>query len=162
MALPFGDPPLVSTRLSLITNKIMPSTASYGKTISAFRLFSEHFGKGIRIFIRSTDFLLNQTIEDSYTSSLTVEPLSFGLRVAERSRRPPDSRSACSSTSPLARLRLERTASVFSKSFTLYQCPVVRFSPLELAVLVQKLSRGAKRARAFLMPSGATRAHGPL
>ncbi len=65
-----------------------------------------------------TTLLLNQTTEDSYTSSLAVEFLPFGLSVAERRRRPPDSRSACSSTSPLARLRLERTASVFSKSFT--------------------------------------------
>jgi hypothetical protein len=62
---------------------------------------------------------LNQTTEDSYTSSLAVEPLPFSLSAAERRRRPPDSRSACSSTSPLARLRLERTASVFSQSFTL-------------------------------------------
>ena len=71
---------------------------------------------------------LNQTTEDSYTSSLAVEPLPFGLSGAERKRRPPDSRPACSSTSPLARLRLERTVSVYSKSFTLSQCPVVRFS----------------------------------
>jgi len=62
---------------------------------------------------------INQTTEDSYTSSLAVELLPFGLSAAERRRRPPDSRSACSSTSPLARLRLERTASVFSQSFTL-------------------------------------------
>ena len=48
---------------------------------------------------------LNQTTKDSYTFSLAVELLPFGLSKAERSRRPPASRPACSSTSPLARLR---------------------------------------------------------
>ena len=37
----------------------------------------------------SPHFELNQTTEDSYTFSLAVEPLPFGLSVAERSRRPP-------------------------------------------------------------------------
>jgi hypothetical protein len=64
MALPYGDPPLVSTGLSPIINKIMASTASYGKTISASRIFSEHFGKGIRIFIRSTDLMCNSQAAD--------------------------------------------------------------------------------------------------
>jgi hypothetical protein len=50
-------PPLLHKRL-LTTEKIMPATASYGKTIAASRLLSEHFGKEIRIFIGSTDFLL--------------------------------------------------------------------------------------------------------
>jgi hypothetical protein len=39
---------------------------------------------------------LNRTTKDSYTFSLTVEPFPFGLSVAQRSRRPPDSRLACS------------------------------------------------------------------
>jgi hypothetical protein len=68
---------------------------------------------------------LNRTTEDSYTSSLAVESFPFGLSVAQRSRRLPDPLVACSSTSPLARLRSERTAGVFSRSFILYQCPVV-------------------------------------
>src|SRR5215813_712701 len=55
-------------------------------------------------------------------------PSPFGLSVAQRSRRPPDSRLVCSSTSPLARLRSERTVSVFSICATLYQCHVFRFS----------------------------------
>src|SRR5262245_38687329 len=75
---------------------------------------------------------LNQTTEDSYTSSLAVEPFPFGLSVAKRSRRSPDSRLACSSTSPLTRLRSERTASVFSTCVTLCQCSVVRFSRAEV------------------------------
>jgi hypothetical protein len=62
---------------------------------------------------------LNQTTEDSYTFSLAVEPLPFGLSGAERSRRPPESCPACSSTSQPVRLRSERTAGVFSKSY----CP---------------------------------------
>jgi tetratricopeptide (TPR) repeat protein len=52
---------------------------------------------------------LNQTTEDSYTSSLAVEPLPFGLSVAERSRRPANPRVTHSSTPPLPRLRSERT-----------------------------------------------------
>src|SRR4029453_7127685 len=68
------------------------------------------------------DASLNRTTEDSYTSSLAVEPFLFGLSVAQRSRRLPNPRLACSSTSPLARLCSERTAGVFSKSFILYQC----------------------------------------
>src|SRR5215813_8803083 len=78
---------------------------------------------------------LNQPTEDSYTFSLAVEPSPFGLSVAERSRRPSALRHRRSSTSPLARLRSERTASVFSKSSAVYQCPVVRFRKLACTVL---------------------------
>ena len=53
MALPFGDPPLVSTRLSPIMNKIMPSTASYGKTISASRSFLSISARGYESLLDS-------------------------------------------------------------------------------------------------------------
>jgi hypothetical protein len=71
---------------------------------------------------------LNQSIEDSYTFSLAVELLPSSLSIGQRSRKPLNSSPVYSSTSQLEQLTLKRTASEFSKSFTLYLCPVVRFS----------------------------------
>jgi DNA invertase Pin-like site-specific DNA recombinase len=50
---------------------------------------------------------LNRTTRDSYTSSLAVDSVALGLNISEQNRRPPDLRLACSSSSPLARLRSE-------------------------------------------------------
>jgi hypothetical protein len=43
---------------------------------------AQSYGTASRLLV------LNQTTEDSYTSSLAVEPLPFGRSVAKRSRRP--------------------------------------------------------------------------
>jgi hypothetical protein len=51
-----SSPPLL--KKLLLTTTIVPSIASSRKTIAASRLLSEHFGTGRRIFMSSTDLLL--------------------------------------------------------------------------------------------------------
>jgi hypothetical protein len=95
--------------------------------------------------------LLNQTTRDSYTSSLAVDSVALGLNISEQSRRPPDQRLACPSGSPLARLRSEQTGSVSSKSSSLCQCLMVRFSSPHNGSYIVRTTPDAKNSLVLMV-----------